>query len=1020
MRLWLLPILLSNTVTLIRALSLMDLPICFDSRTYGKYDIVKQTPLFGTDFFKDGWQLTWRQDTGNAANMSDLISVDPSSVSVNKFPYFSDKGTVDMTYSCINNVGPEQIVLASRTMFIPEELFGASDEGILAFDFFLSNQLVSLDVLRFLETNASSDEPTPTLQIHYVNFTFLDSTHNIQGYHYETDLQASSSGYGVSNKTVKLPQYTRHIRMEVQGNGTELNGASFCLGRYAIFVYPIQVANRQFFQNLVNFTFLVALALIPIIPTAMILESQWFGHRTLKMLDLVHTQGSRLIRAMFYSLCCSFLYITYQWLTSSSTSAYRVLPLFSGLDSDPLKNTSTSKMFRTPVFMLCFLVIGALFWPIAICYGHVNEGSRGAAGLGFLATLNMGVLRFGIQYLQMDPLESVAYSILYHGFELIAYIAIITYFAINIMEPARWENRIRKTHFKDVVHVVALLRHIKDEHMEDGNDGSESMRIMTRIKKYFRLDEKDARPIWLRGRRKKFRKVSVALTTLECLRKAPVRLVAVIFMIVLFTYMEFVVFLATIFNSTPQISCTLGLLSASIAQLFDTTDNISFFGKSITVLKDLQKLGNPVDLFQRMTQGSSIFACFLTALILGFNIIDLSVTFQRDLGRLRVGEYGFMSDGERKQVSSAMASQFMGIQVGFAFIGSLYTLFFMQVLCFFLSCFFVSSYLREVLVNLVTQNGVLIIAAVVSFLLTIVQSLIINRFYVSHYDASIPETAETIKVSTKFWLKDLNKYNQIDYVFLFPNLITGLLTFLASILTGLLGSAIFSYRIDKRSVIPSLSKTPVYLSWVIQEHHHNNPVVLVAVKLFREMTLPDHLSPLKTFTAVHGRIQEEVREKKREKEETMYSLAVSLSLRSMEEELDSLEDGKDGKECECEGEGVKSMDTLAEVVDCKRGNIRARIRWFLAYTLIKNPGLVGYRKQRVQETLLALWVYEHEAVTVRRELMRGFEGGFEKEVKEAKESMRRMEVDLWRCERLVGKRKGGEGSGSLTIRSNKG
>ncbi|KAJ3278507.1 hypothetical protein HDU79_001512, partial [Rhizoclosmatium sp. JEL0117] len=51
------------------------------------------------------------------------------------------------------------------------------------------------------------------------------------------------------------------------------------------------------------------------------------------------------------------------------------------------------KTVKTPIFMFCFLVIGLMFWPIEICYGHVNEGSRTSAVLGLLAVVNVAVLR---------------------------------------------------------------------------------------------------------------------------------------------------------------------------------------------------------------------------------------------------------------------------------------------------------------------------------------------------------------------------------------------------------------------------------------------------------------------------------------------------------------------------------------------------------------------------------------------------------------------------------------------------
>ncbi|KAJ3282891.1 hypothetical protein HDU79_009589 [Rhizoclosmatium sp. JEL0117] len=91
-----------------------------------------------------------------------------------------------------------------------------------------------------------------------------------------------------------------------------------------------------------------------------------------------------------------------------------LLPVFSGIDSAKLVTSHAMKSVKTPIFMFCFLIIDLMFRPIEIGYGHMNEGSRTSAVLGLLAVVNVAVLRASLQYLQMNPLDSVTTVVFYH------------------------------------------------------------------------------------------------------------------------------------------------------------------------------------------------------------------------------------------------------------------------------------------------------------------------------------------------------------------------------------------------------------------------------------------------------------------------------------------------------------------------------------------------------------------------------------------------------------------------------
>ncbi|ORY52630.1 hypothetical protein BCR33DRAFT_324697 [Rhizoclosmatium globosum] len=192
-------------------------------------------------------------------------------------------------------------------------------------------------------------------------------------------------------------------------------------------------------------------------------------------------------------------------------------------------------------------------------------------------------------------------------------------------------------------------------------------------------------------------------------------------------------------------------------------------------------MGNPVALISRMIQISAIFACLITFAILIFNSWICHLSFIGP-GTAEERELQLHDNYREKTSSSDGASQFMGVQVGFAFVGTVYTLGFIHLFCFLLAGLFESPYLRAFLWRLLLQNGFLVVAALVSFIFAVIQRYIINRFFVAHYEG-LNHCKESLPYFNAFLACNLNKYNHIDYFFLFPNLIRGILSFLGNILT---------------------------------------------------------------------------------------------------------------------------------------------------------------------------------------------------------------------------------------------
>ncbi|KAJ3326959.1 hypothetical protein HDU76_012477, partial [Blyttiomyces sp. JEL0837] len=112
-----------------------------------------------------------------------------------------------------------------------------------------------------------------------------------------------------------------------------------------------------------------------------------------------------------------------------------------------------------------------------------------------------------------------------------------------------------------------------------------------------------------------------------------------------------------------------------------------------------------------------------------------------------------------------------------------------------------------------------------------------------------------------------------------------------------------SYRLDKKEqLLNVLSKYHYYSGWLLQEHHHSNPVLKVALIVFRNNGINVAQSRLKG--------------------------APNLNVEGVD--LGSHNNQSDSPRSTC--------------------NSIALRRWHLVYTLLRNPQLVKYRKHRVVDT----------------------------------------------------------------------
>ncbi|KAJ3240783.1 hypothetical protein HDU78_002091 [Chytriomyces hyalinus] len=765
-------------------------------------------------------------------------------------------------------------------------------------------------------------------------YTFLDAKDKYiisdeYGYGYEWGILESVLD------NVPVPPKARSVLIEV-----ETNSPFYCIGRYDVYLRQYKIKNVETYEKLANGTFVLALLLGVLSPLVFFIQAKLVRQpANLAILDLIQAQGSRFIRAILCSLPVTFLFLMLGWFQSSKKNQEDrrgSIPLFGGFNSQFLIKTEVMKAAATPIFMLFFLLIGLIFYPVFLSYAHVNQGSRFAAVIGFVTIINATILRVTLYVLMNPPNTPMYRRVLSNLLEILSYAISIIYFGSSILAPEEYENKIRKTNFRNAIHVQSLLRKY---HIQFVPEEPVPTRF-DKIKAFFL--PKDRRPIWLRGRPQD--DIITRIKVFFRISKVPARLIAIFAMIILFTYQQVVYIVLKVLDNSPTISCVFGLASSEIISIFKDASRViqilnpvQLFGVSMSdALEGFDALSDAVNLFRRIIQGSALCAVLLTLVVLTFNLIDLSVVVMSDLAKLRVGNYEGFVTTDVNSANAAQASKYMGLQIGFAVIGTA---------------------LRKFVWDLVLQNGSILIAIVLTTILGFVQSFIINRFFVAYFiteeENKMKEEKRPDRQSTQFWLKSLNRFNHIDMFFMFPNLISGIFGFIGSIFVALLTSAVFAYRLDKPALFSFFSKRGCYSSWILLEHHHTNPVVLVAIKLFWDVVIPEHHSSMARF------IQSD-----QKPPTAMYFSVAAKEPRSR----------------------------------------HARLRWYLAYTLIHNPELRAYRKQRVQETYLNGYVAKYEVPRLKLETMKKEAAALEKR----RVDMRVAETECWRAHRL---REGGEARG---------
>ncbi|KAJ3105070.1 hypothetical protein HDU96_008695 [Phlyctochytrium bullatum] len=707
-----------------------------------------------------------------------------------------------------------------------------------------------------------------------------------------------------------VPQRARSVSLTFMSNNP-----FYAVGQISLIVYPSRLDNVEDAHRLFDVFFWIGFGFVVLCPPILLLEDIYRKRRiSLRMVDLVHSQGPRYVRALIFTVMMALLYFMFQWMSAKRPDDDGgLIPLFNGIPAGLFAGKQELKKWKSAIFIASFLAVGILFWPLFVCYAHSADGSRTASILGTLAAVNLIGLRFCLQYANAVPYKSYDRHVVQELPEVLCYVAIVGYFLTHAAHPTFIATKYRKSFFADLIYVRSLLGKVQISAEPAPEQPTTFLaRLKMAIKEGIkRLKPVDNRPIWLRGRKNNVsisQQIKIFFTTL----RTPVRLMAAVMMMCLFTYFVLIAQLYKLIDINARLSCQLGMYTDFLIDMFAITSQLigdftgahSFGAPLAETIRDLssqirnETRSGAAEILYNLLLWSIVASMVISALLLVFNIVDFCMVVRADMQKLRKGDYSRIERYDK--TATSMAMQFMGIQIGYAYIDIMTIL---LIITFMLALFVRFRFFRELFVRFILQNWLVFAAFVFAIVLEKAQRFVVDTFFVAklrekpsqHPDAenAVVDKRDVV-ISTKYWLKRTVLFNQIDYFFLFPNLINGLLSFLSNLLKLILGSALFAYRLDKQvggiTIAALGTKSGVYHSWLLQEHHHSNPVLLIFIKL---------LSDWETYNRLPGS-----------------PARTNKDLRAA----------------------------------------RIRTRWAVLYTLVNNPSLAKFRKHVVRETYLKEYI----------------------------------------------------------------
>ncbi|KAI7898275.1 retinol binding protein receptor-domain-containing protein [Cokeromyces recurvatus] len=283
--------------------------------------------------------------------------------------------------------------------------------------------------------------------------------------------------------------------------------------------------------------------------------------------------------------------------------------------------------------------------------------------------------------------------------------------------------------------------------------------------------------------------------------------------------------------------------------------------------------------------------------------------FTKDILRLRQGDY-FLFKGKRNNgIDIDDSIRFLGVFIGFGFTGTLYFMLEISLIGTFITAVIQLDRFRDLFFKRVGY-GVFFASFFIAIIVQMIQKRITNLIFIEN--------------RTRFGIQHRAPFLHYWYFMMLTSMTRALTSYILRTLKLIFRYPLFSLRVDRNAETWSVRRGDggftAYCGMLLAEHTYNNPIVLVFIECLLSSNnyhplyiLPDknysQKQPSQRLCRKHNKKQQSTKQK--------------------------------------ESNIVVIIDDNEKFVldDVKLRKRRAITRWFLAYTLIRNPGLRQYRRR---------------------------------------------------------------------------
>ncbi|KAJ3114741.1 hypothetical protein HDU96_001740, partial [Phlyctochytrium bullatum] len=264
----------------------------------------------------------------NITSSIDLISSVLSNALISSVPGVRKDAPLDMDVAFL------------RIATIPEHLWSKVDKGLMAYDLIVRNVPnpygFNINVVRVFKVKIVWSDGATAVQI--------------------TNTTDASATAGLAHSDVILPK-SRGLALTFFSNYPY-----YAVGQISLVIYQDKLEHQRLATVVFNVTFYIALSFVFLCPLVLVGEQLIRRKRqriAIRIVDLVHTQGPRYLRAANYTVMMSLLYFVLQWIrAASATDDSGIIPLEifpGGLSARFFASHPSLKTLKAVVFIGLFL-----------------------------------------------------------------------------------------------------------------------------------------------------------------------------------------------------------------------------------------------------------------------------------------------------------------------------------------------------------------------------------------------------------------------------------------------------------------------------------------------------------------------------------------------------------------------------------------------------------------------------------------------------------------------------------------